>query len=94
MAVTIIPTPDEQQALHAANSTYTLAETSPRMIQQPLHNPKSLKLLLTVKEVQEALGLGRNNTYDLIRSGKLKSIRVGKLIKVPRAALEEYLNSY
>ena len=98
MAVTILPQfDDEQQALHAANATHALAEISPWFVQQSSYSPKSLEdygLLLTVSEVQEALGIGRNSTYALIQSGKLKSIRVGKLIKVPRAALEEYLNSY
>jgi excisionase family DNA binding protein len=66
-------------------------------IPQQCDTPKSINdlgLLLSVAEVQQLLGLGLNSTYNLIRSGQLKSIRVGKLIKVPRPALEEYLNSY
>lgn len=53
---------------------------------------ESLPLALTVKEVAKLLGIGRNTAYHLARSGKLRSIRIGCQIRVPRSALEAYLN--
>ena len=62
--------------------------------QSPIKSITSLPLLLSVSEAQDALGLGRNSIYALLRSGRLKSIRVGKIYKIPRDALEIFLNSY
>ncbi|MGB8205967.1 MAG: helix-turn-helix domain-containing protein [Candidatus Baltobacteraceae bacterium] len=48
--------------------------------------------VLTPAEVQRVLGIGRNATYELIASGKLRSIRVTpRRIIVTRRALEEFL---
>lgn len=49
------------------------------------------QLLLTVDEVAHALGLGRSKTYMLIAAGKLPSVRVGRSVRVPRAALEAWV---
>jgi excisionase family DNA binding protein len=49
------------------------------------------RLAFRVSEVQEILGIGRNLAYDLIKSGKLGSVRVGKVLLVPRHALEVFL---
>jgi excisionase family DNA binding protein len=50
--------------------------------------------VLTPVEVQRVLGIGRNATYELIASGKLRSIRVTpRRIIVTRRALEEFLRT-
>lgn len=54
-------------------------------------NYAQLPLILTVKEVAEVLGLGRNTVYELVRQGKIRSIRIGRQIKVPKSALVEFL---
>jgi excisionase family DNA binding protein len=38
-----------------------------------------------------ALGLGRNATYEAVRRKEIPSIKIGKRILVPRAALERML---
>lgn len=53
-----------------------------------------LPLALTVKEASSVLRVGTAATYNLIRSGQLKSLRIGHSIRVPRHALEDYLRSY
>ena len=55
---------------------------------------QDIPLVMTPAEVARLLGIGRNSVYALLRSGALRSIRVGKLLKIPRAALEEYLQGY
>jgi excisionase family DNA binding protein len=48
--------------------------------------------VLTVREVQRILGLGRNSTYELIASGRLPSIRItARRIVVTKQALEAFL---
>lgn len=51
-----------------------------------------LPLTLTVQQVAKLLGVSRNTAYRLVRSKKLRSIRVGRQIRIPRSALEDYLN--
>lgn len=48
--------------------------------------------VMTVEEVKEVLGLGRNTVYNLIRCGKIQSIRIGRQIRVTKAALLRFLN--
>lgn len=45
----------------------------------------------TVDEVAVLLGIGRNGAYEGVRSGQIPSIRIGKRILVPKAALERML---
>jgi excisionase family DNA binding protein len=48
--------------------------------------------VLTIREVQRILGLGRNSTYELIASGRLPSIRItARRIVVTKEALEAFL---
>lgn|GEM_PF-654780 len=50
----------------------------------------SSPLLLTVSEAAETLGMGRSTLYAAIKSGScpLTVTRIGKQIRIPRAALE------
>ena len=41
---------------------------------------------------RQVLRVGRNVAYELVRSGQLRSVRVGKNIRIPRDALADYLN--
>lgn len=49
------------------------------------------RLTLTVDEVAEQLGVGRNHAYAGVRSGEIPAIRVGKRWLVPKAALARLL---
>ena len=48
-------------------------------------------LLYKPTQVGEILNLGRSKTYELIITGQLKSIRIGRAIRVPASALKEYV---
>ena len=50
--------------------------------------------ILTVKQVGEMLRIGRNNAYELLRSGQLKSVKIGKAYRVPKKWVLEYLKNY
>ena len=47
--------------------------------------------LLTAEEACALLKVGHNAIYVLLNSGKLKGFRVGRVWKIPKAALEEYI---
>jgi excisionase family DNA binding protein len=42
--------------------------------------------------VAESLGIGRDGVYHLLRAGRLKSIKIGKLRRVPVTALESFID--
>ena len=48
-----------------------------------------MPLFLTVPQAASVLGIGRNNAYECVRSGAIRSVRLGKLIRIPKAALAE-----
>ena len=47
--------------------------------------------MLRVEELMPILSIGRNTAYELIRSGQIRSIRIGRQIRIPRDALLEFL---
>jgi len=46
---------------------------------------------LTVDEAALRLGIGRNAAYDAVKRGEIPSIRIGRRLLVPVAALERML---
>lgn len=48
--------------------------------------------VLTTYEVMDYLNIGKNSLYKLLNSGKLKGFRIGKTWKIPRKALEKYID--
>ena len=52
---------------------------------------EELPLTLHVKELATLLSVSRNSAYALVRSRKIRSIRVGRCYIIPREALAEYL---
>jgi len=51
------------------------------------------KQLLTIAEVCELTRLGRTRVYDELRTGRLRSIKVGRRRLVPDAAISEWIDS-
>ena len=49
------------------------------------------RLLLTVEEAADRLGIGRSMMYELISGGHIASIRVGRLRRVPLESLTDYV---
>lgn len=48
--------------------------------------------IVTVAQLQDMLNIGRNTAYNLLHSGKIKSIRIGKIHKIPKLNVINYLN--
>ena len=50
-----------------------------------------LPITLCVEDLMPILGIGRNTAYRLVRSGEIRSIKVGRQIRIPRQVLLDYL---
>lgn len=50
-----------------------------------------LPMTLRVEDLMPLLGIGRNTAYELIRSGQIRSVRIGRQIRIPRESLLEFL---
>lgn len=51
---------------------------------------------LTVKvwpELAELLGISKNKAYQLIRENEIRHLKIGRVYRVPRDAVEEYLRN-
>ncbi len=49
------------------------------------------KVLLEVEEARRILGVSRWKIYELIHRGELPVLRIGRLVRIPRRALEEWI---
>ena len=47
--------------------------------------------VLSVKQLQSALQIGRNKAYELIKNNTVKYFKVGKEIKIPKQFLIDYV---
>lgn len=52
---------------------------------------RSLRLVLTIEEAAERLGIGRTLMYALVSAGEVESVRIGRLRRVPTDALDAYV---
>ena len=51
-----------------------------------------LPLLLKVEDLMPVLGIGRNTAYELVRTGQIFSIRIGRQLRIPKQALIDFVN--
>lgn len=56
-----------------------------------MHEQEPRRLLLRIPEVMSMLGLGRTKIYELIATGELPVIRVGKAVRISIVALEKWI---
>jgi excisionase family DNA binding protein len=48
-------------------------------------------LLLRPEDAASALGIGRTKVYELMRSGALRSVKIGGLRRIPATALADFV---
>ena len=53
---------------------------------------EELPAILTVTDLTKVLKVGVNTTYRLLRRGEIRSIRVGRQYRIPRASVLSYLD--
>lgn len=51
-------------------------------------------LVLTVPEVAALLRVGRSQVYELMASGELRSLKIGRNRRIPVAALDEFIAAH
>jgi excisionase family DNA binding protein len=51
------------------------------------------RLVYDVPEAGAKLGLPRSGSYAAVKRGEIPSIRIGRLLKVPKAAFDEMLKA-
>lgn len=49
------------------------------------------QLLLTVPETAKLLRISRNLAYELVARGELPAVRLGRVIRIPRGALNDWV---
>ncbi len=47
--------------------------------------------MVTIDELCEMLAIGRNTAYSLLKSGEIKAFKIGRIWKIPRDAVSEYV---
>ena len=52
-----------------------------------------LPLTMRVEELMPILGIGRNTAYELVHSGQIKGIRIGRSIRIPKSEVIRFLNN-
>ena len=62
----------------------------PAMDKTPQDKPK---VLLTPEETAEALGCGRSQVYALISEGHLRSVKIGRLRRIPVSEVHRYVDN-
>jgi excisionase family DNA binding protein len=52
------------------------------------------KMLLKPEEVQKVLCIGRSKVYEMLATGELPCIRVGRCIRVSKASLDKWIECH
>lgn len=58
-----------------------------------VRNLDDLAVALTIEEVADILKVGKTSVYRLVNEGGLRSIRVGKQIRVSRKDLKAFIEA-
>lgn len=66
--------------VNEVKNTYTMFSTYPDVV--------------TVEQLQDALGVGRSTAYKMINNNEIGHIRIGNSIKIPKMALINYIYAY
>lgn len=56
--------------------------------------PLSQRLLLRPEEVAAILGLGRSTIYELLRTGELSAVHIGRATRIPARDLDRWIEQH
>ena len=60
-------------------------------MERKYHSFDELPLTLRVEDLMPILGIGRNTAYELVPSKQIYSVKVGRLLRIPKQSLIDYL---
>lgn len=81
---------DRQQPRLGAGADNSRHSNSPSEQYKMVTHPRAT---LTVTEAAEILGISRSSAYELVNTGDIPALRLGRRIVVPRAALDALLET-
>ena len=47
--------------------------------------------IMSVADIQKALGIGRTKAYELVNTGQIRSLKIGNAIRIPKPMLLDYI---
>ncbi|MCC8356372.1 MAG: helix-turn-helix domain-containing protein [Oscillospiraceae bacterium] len=53
-----------------------------------------LPFTISVKDLMELLGVSHNTAYNLVRSGAIRSYRIGRQIRIRKSDLQAYMDRH
>lgn len=68
-----------------------MPDTAARVVAETSQVGSEVRLLLTVREAAHCLGIGRTLMYELLATGRVPSITVGRLRRVPYESLQAFV---
>jgi len=80
-----------EQLMHSAPEIAEVSGVNSMMVDATSQAERSPRLLLTVEEAAERIGICRSNMFKLIRRGEIQSVKVGRLRRVTPDALEDFV---
>jgi len=57
----------------------------------PITSFEELPIVLTVQQVQNVLAISKTTAYELIHTGAIASVKIGRTFRVTRAAFAAFL---
>ncbi len=56
-----------------------------------MENSSGRDTFVSVEEMRRVLGIGRTRAYEMVAERTIPAVRVGRLIRIRRADIEQYL---
>ena len=53
---------------------------------------QAMPAMMRVEDLMEIFSIGRNTAYEMVQSGMIRSIRIGRVYRIPRAEVLAFLN--
>jgi excisionase family DNA binding protein len=82
----------ESRGTEIASVVARLVELMSDQVPADMPEPRQMpeRVLLTVEEVAERLGIGRTTTFRLVKTGEIESVRIGRLRRIHIDAVNAY----
>ncbi len=53
-----------------------------------------LPYVISVPQLAKLLGIGRNAAYEIVNRGEIRSVKIGKTIRIPKSAVIEFVDDH
>lgn len=77
---------------HTEAEGRSMDNSASRRQPSPVESSAGPRVLYTVTEVASLLGLGRSKTYELVMSGIIDSVTIGRSRRISAAELARFVN--